>query len=150
MYIGRNSNHNILVLILGIYAGKGKEKYGVKYSYNKRKEVFYLINLKAWHVLRDKETGRKFCYYDDKDEPSIDLGEPNPMEGKEEITVEEWTAKEISDILSSVFDYRGLSELLVSLPEITLRAMDDCGIDEAVQAEIMREIMNTMISEESD
>ena len=106
-----------------------------------------VIKLEAWHVLRDNETGRRFCYYYDKDEPSIDLGEPDPMEGKEEIPVEEWTAKEMGDILSSVFEYRGLGELLVSLPEITLQAMQDCEIDELKKAEIMREIMNTMMAE---
>lgn len=109
-----------------------------------------MTKLEAWHVLRDTETGRRSCHYYDKDESAIDFGEPDVMEGKEEIPFEEWTAKEISDILSSIFEYRGLGELLVSLPEITLQAMRDCGIGEAAQAEIMREIMNTMISEESD
>ena len=106
-----------------------------------------VTKLEAWHVLQDNETGRRFCYYYDKEEPSIDLGEPDPMEGKEEIPVEEWTAKEMGDILSSVFEYRGLGELLVSLPEITLQAMQDCGVDESKKAEIMREIMNTMMAE---
>lgn len=106
-----------------------------------------MTKLEAWHVLRDNETGRRFCYYYDKNEPTIDFGESDPMEGKEEIPVEEWTAKEIGDILSSVFEYRGLDELLVFLPEITLQAMQDCEVDESKQAEIMREIMNTMMAE---
>ena len=106
-----------------------------------------VTKLEAWHVLRDNETGRRYCYYYDKDEPSIDWGEPDPMEGKEEIPVEEWTAKEIGDILSSVFEYRGLGELLVSLPEITLQAMQDCEVDESKKAEIMREIMNALMAE---
>ena len=106
-----------------------------------------MTKLEAWHVLQDTETGRRSCYYYDKEEPSIDLGEPDPMEGKEEIPVEEWSAVEISNILSSVFEYRGLGELLVSLPEITLQAMQDCGVDESKKAEIMREIMYTMMAE---
>lgn len=106
-----------------------------------------MTKLEAWHVLRENETGRRFCYYYDKDEPSIDLGEPDPMEGKEEIPVEEWSAVEISNILSSVFEYRGLGELLVSLPEITLQAMQDCEVDESKRAEIMREIMNALMTE---
>ena len=109
-----------------------------------------VTKLEAWHVLRDNETGRRYCYYYDKDEPSIDLGEPDPMDGKEEIPIEEWTAKEIGDILSSVFEYRGLGELLVSLPEITLQAMSDCALDEPTKAGIMRSIMNDIMAKDLD
>ncbi len=105
-----------------------------------------MTKLEAWHVLRDNETGRRFCHYYDKDESAIDFGEPDPMEGKEEVPYEEWSAVEISNILSSIFEYRDLGELMVSLPEITLQAMQDCQVEESKKAEIMREIMNTMMA----
>ncbi|MCH5257097.1 MAG: hypothetical protein J1D87_07370 [Lachnospiraceae bacterium] len=44
-----------------------------------------MTDLKKWHVVRDIQTGRRSCCYYDKDEPVIDFGEPDPLDGKEEI-----------------------------------------------------------------
>lgn len=120
-------------------------KYKVRYRYNnKKREVFYLTNLKLWHVLKDNQTGKRSCYFYDKDMPMLDFGEPNPLEGKEEIPYEEWSAKEISEILSNIFHNNGGQ--LAFLPKTVIQAMDDCELDEQRKAGVMREILETVAS----
>ena len=108
-----------------------------------------MTDLKKWHVVRDIQTGRRSCCYYDKDEPAFDFGEPDPMDGKEEISFEEWTSKEIAQILSSFLDYSGFSEIAF-LPETVCQAMEDCNLEESRKVDVMRGIMNAIISEELD
>lgn len=108
-----------------------------------------MIDLKKWHVVRDIRTGRRSCCYYDKDEPTFDFGEPDPMEGKEEVPLEEWSSKEITDIISSVFEYSGVGKLAF-LPETVLQAMEDCNFEESKKVDVMRGIMNAIISEDLD
>lgn len=107
-----------------------------------------MTDLKKWHVVRDIRTGRRSCCYYDKDEPTFDFEEPDPMEGKEEISFEEWTSKEIAQILSSFLDYSGFSEIAF-LPETVIQVLD-CKVDESKKVEIMREIMNGIILKDLD
>lgn len=72
----------------------------------------------------------------------LDFGEPNPLEGKEEIPYEEWSAKELSEILSNIFQNCGLA----FLPKTVIQAMEDCGLDEQRKAGVMREILETIAS----
>lgn len=108
-----------------------------------------MINFKVWHVLRDIETDKRSCCYYDEEEPFLDFGEPDPLAGKEIISPEKWTAKEIGDIISSVLEYEGVSNL-VFLPEVILQAMEDYGIDEDTKAKIMQKIMLNLMQRNSD
>lgn len=108
-----------------------------------------MTNLKLWHVLRDNQTGKRSCCFFDKEMPMLDFGEPNPLEGKEEIPYEEWSAKEISEILSNIFQNNGVGKLAF-LPKTVLQAMQDCNFDESTKAEIMRDILESMTSNQLD
>lgn len=120
-------------------------KYKVRYRYNnKKREVFYLTNLKLWYVLKDQTGKRLYCFYD-KDMPVLDFGEPDPMDGKEEIPYVEWTAKDIAQIMSNIFQNNGVGKLAF-LPKTVIQAMEDCGLDEQRKAGVMREILETIAS----
>lgn len=141
----RKQQYKSLVIVSSIYAEKREMKYKVRYRYNnKKKEVFYLTNLKLWHVLKDQTGKRLYCFYD-KDMPILDFGEPDPMDGKEEIPYVEWTAKDIAQIMSNILQNSGASKLAF-LPKTVIQAMEDCGLDEQRKAGVMREILETIAS----
>lgn len=106
-----------------------------------------MTNLKNWHVIQDNLTGKRTCCYYDPDMPMLDFDEPNSLDGKE-VPFEEWNANEISQILSSFLDYSGFGEVAF-LPETLLWALD-CKVDESKKVEIMREILNGVISKDLD
>lgn len=108
-----------------------------------------MTNLKLWHVLKDDQTGKRSCCFYDKDMPMLDFGEPNPLEGKEEIPYEEWSAKEISEILSNIFQNNGVGQLAF-LPQTVIQAMEDCGLDEQRKAGVMRDVLETIVSNQLD
>lgn len=107
-----------------------------------------MTNLKLWHVLKDQTGKRLYCFYD-KDMPVLDFGKPDPMDGKEEIPYVEWTAKDIAQIISNIFQNNGVGKLAF-LPKTVLQAMQDCNFDESTKAEIMRDILESMASNQLD
>lgn len=107
-----------------------------------------MTNLKLWHVLRDNQTGKRLCCFFDKEMPMLDFGEPNPLEGKEEIPYEEWSAKEISEILSNIFQNNNFGKIAF-LPKTILRTMES-NLDETTKAKVMREILEAIASSQLD
>lgn len=78
--------------------------------------------------------------------PVLDFGEPDPMDGKEEIPYVEWTAKDIAQIMSNIFQ----NSKLAFLPQTVIQAMEDCGLDEQRKAGVMRDILETIVSNQLD
>ena len=105
--------------------------------------MFYLTNLKLWHVLKDQTGKRLYCFYD-KDMPVLDFGEPDPMDGKEEIPYVEWSAKDIAQIMADIFQNNNFGKIAF-LPKIILRTMES-NLDETTKAKVMREILEAIAS----
>lgn len=102
-------------------------------------------NMEMWHVIKDPETGRRSCHYFIGGSLRIQedgkIGEV--MEGKEEVPFEDWTDKEMCEILTRHIEGAGMQRLK-TIPNIVLRSMEKYGVDERTRTEVMKKIVESI------